>query len=109
MFLYSLPVSLSLVFGLNREVRGNEPVRSRLMLALAGSVLLAWGVCFLSGMHLPRYAFVTLPLLCPLAGAVAAWVTKDAVGAWVPKDAGRANRAFSPSPGSPGEGWGEGS
>jgi hypothetical protein len=33
---------------------------------------LAWSICFVSGMHNPRYAFVTLPLLCPLAGAIAA-------------------------------------
>lgn len=71
LFLYSLPVSIALPLSMFREVRGEDARRSRLMTALAASVLLAWTVCFISGMHLPRYAYVTLPLLCPLAGAVA--------------------------------------
>jgi hypothetical protein len=40
--------------------------------ALAATVLVAWGLCFASGMHRPRYAYVTLPPLCALAGGVAA-------------------------------------
>lgn len=71
MFLFSLPVSLALPLALRREVRGEGTTQSRMMAALAGSVLMAWGVNFISGMHVPRYAFVTLPLLCPIAGGVA--------------------------------------
>jgi 4-amino-4-deoxy-L-arabinose transferase-like glycosyltransferase len=74
MFLYAMPVSISLVLAAIPEVRGSDPRRSRLIVALAMTVLLAWAVCFISGMHLPRYGYVTLPLLCALAGGVAAAV-----------------------------------
>jgi hypothetical protein len=71
LFLYALPVSIALPLTMLRGIRGDDAGRARLMIALAASVLLAWAICFISGMHLPRYAYVTLPLLCPLAGAVA--------------------------------------
>ena len=74
LFLYTLPISLGLPLSMLREVRGNDARRDRLMAALAATVFLAWGVCFISGMHLPRYAYVTLPILCVLAGAVSAYV-----------------------------------
>jgi 4-amino-4-deoxy-L-arabinose transferase-like glycosyltransferase len=73
MFAYALPVSLALPLSFLREVRDGHGREGRArMQALALTILLAWAVCFVSGMHLPRYAYVTLPLLCPLAGAVAA-------------------------------------
>jgi 4-amino-4-deoxy-L-arabinose transferase-like glycosyltransferase len=78
MFLYALPISVALPLSFVRDVRdgqGDAVKRSR-MIALAATVLLAWLVCFISGMHLPRYAYVTLPLLCPLAGAVGNAVPK---------------------------------
>ena len=72
MFTYALPVSAALPLSFLREVRAAlEPARRSRMIALASTILLAWLVCFVSGMHLPRYAYVTLPLMCPLAGAVA--------------------------------------
>jgi 4-amino-4-deoxy-L-arabinose transferase-like glycosyltransferase len=77
MFVYALPVSLALPLSFLREVRDSQDAtrRSR-MQALAATVLFAWAVCFVTGMHLPRYAYVTLPLLCPLAGAVASSVPR---------------------------------
>jgi 4-amino-4-deoxy-L-arabinose transferase-like glycosyltransferase len=73
MFVYALPISLALPLSFMREVRdAHDGERRARMQALGATILLAWAVCFVSGMHLPRYAYVTLPLLCPLAGAVAA-------------------------------------
>jgi len=75
MFAYALPVSLALPLSFLRAVRdAAEPVKRSRMAALAWTILLAWLVCFVSGMHLPRYAYVTLPLMCPLAGAVATFI-----------------------------------
>jgi len=71
LFVYSLPVSAALPMAFFPDLRGPCPRRGRLMITLSASVLLAWGLCFLSGMHLPRYAFVTLPPMCLLAGAMA--------------------------------------
>jgi 4-amino-4-deoxy-L-arabinose transferase-like glycosyltransferase len=71
LFLYSMPVSISLLFAMLPEVRSPDAKRSRLIIALAMSVLISWGICFISGMHTPRYGYVTLPLLCALAGGVA--------------------------------------
>jgi 4-amino-4-deoxy-L-arabinose transferase-like glycosyltransferase len=77
MFLYALPVSVALAVWMGRRFRAALPAPHRaLMAALAASVLISWLICLLSGMHTPRYAFVTLPLLCPLAGAIAANVTR---------------------------------
>jgi 4-amino-4-deoxy-L-arabinose transferase-like glycosyltransferase len=82
MFLYALPISAALPLSFLREVRDGQEdsIKRSRMIALASTVLLAWLVCFISGMHLPRYAYVTLPLLCPLAGAVANSVPKLSVG-----------------------------
>ena len=77
MLVYALPVSVALPLSFLREVRdAQDGERQSRMLALSSTILLAWAVCFVSGMHLPRYAYVTLPLLCPLAGAVAASTPK---------------------------------
>jgi 4-amino-4-deoxy-L-arabinose transferase-like glycosyltransferase len=69
--LYTLPVSLALPLAFSRELKPADPKAARIRRALAASILLSWLVDFLSGMHLPRYGFVTLPLICPLAGALA--------------------------------------
>jgi hypothetical protein len=71
LFAYALPASLGLLFTFSREIRGDGE-RSRRMLAVAGTVICSWIICFVSGMHLPRYGYITLPLMCPLAGAVLA-------------------------------------
>ncbi len=70
---YALPASLGLIFTFNKSIR-SDAVRSRRMLAVAWTVICSWIICFISGMHLPRYGYITLPLMCPLAGAVLAQV-----------------------------------
>jgi 4-amino-4-deoxy-L-arabinose transferase-like glycosyltransferase len=80
MFVYSMPVSLSLPLAFSRHLRPADQTAARTRHALAASVLIAWGICLVSGMHLPRYAFVTLPLLCPLAGALAHVATQVSPG-----------------------------
>ena len=105
LFAFTLPVSLALPwamfrgvtrekyrgFGcfreafqnLTRGIPGEDARQSRLIGGLSASVLLAWLICFISGMHLPRYAYVTLPLLCPLAGALASRVPRmDRKAVW---------------------------
>jgi 4-amino-4-deoxy-L-arabinose transferase-like glycosyltransferase len=73
MFVYALPVSVALPFSFIKDVRQTyDADRQSRVSALAWTILLSWAVCFVSGMHLPRYAFVTLPLMCPLAGVIGA-------------------------------------
>ena len=74
LFLYTLPISIAMPLSMSQDVRGGDGGRPRLINALVMTILLAWGVCFISGMHLPRYAYVTLPIFAVLAGAVAAQV-----------------------------------
>ena len=71
LFLYTLPISIAMPLSLMPDVQRGDGKRSRLIKALVATILLAWGVCFISGMHLPRYAYVTLPIFSVLAGAVA--------------------------------------
>jgi 4-amino-4-deoxy-L-arabinose transferase-like glycosyltransferase len=72
MFVYALPVSIALPMSFLPEIRAAQDATARSrMMALSWTILLSWAACFVSGMHLPRYAYVTLPLLCPIAGAVA--------------------------------------
>lgn len=71
-FLYSFPLTLSLVFWRSKRVRDAVPARQRNIAGLiAGGVLISWIICFVSGMSNPRYAYVTLSILCPLGGVVA--------------------------------------
>jgi hypothetical protein len=74
LFLAALPVSVPLV--LYRRLRGLAPTppQRRIADALAASVVLSWLVLVVTGTVNPRYGYVTLPLLCPLAGAVVAWM-----------------------------------
>lgn len=69
---YALPVSLSLPMVFVAPIKHSiaAPGR-RIAMAIVAAVLVSWGVCFASGMVNVRYAYPTLPLLCPLAGAVA--------------------------------------
>ncbi len=72
LFLFSLPASLALPLALDQEIRQiwNRQSR-RIATALTASVVLGWAICALSALDNPRYGYVTLPLLCPVAGAVA--------------------------------------
>ncbi|HEY2587839.1 MAG TPA: glycosyltransferase family 39 protein [Tepidisphaeraceae bacterium] len=81
-FAFALPVSLAmpLVFlpGIKSAIRESDREtgvpRSRIVTALAASILISWGVCLLTGMINPRYGYVTIAPLALLAGAVAAGV-----------------------------------
>jgi len=73
LLLYSVPVSLALLLWFSsRAIRDamDRPRRDRLA-AIAAAVPVAWVICLLSGMVNPRYGYPSLPLLCPLAGAIA--------------------------------------
>jgi len=71
LFAFALPTSIGLVLAFHPLVLKvpDDPVR-RVVRALAWSVLVGWGVCFVSGMVNPRYGYVTLPLLAALSGGV---------------------------------------
>jgi 4-amino-4-deoxy-L-arabinose transferase-like glycosyltransferase len=85
LFLFTLPISIVLLMlpitgtpfiaggpspGLPADRR--ETDSRRIANALAGSVLLSWLVALITGTENPRWVYTTLPLLCPLAGAVVA-------------------------------------
>ena len=75
LFAYALPVSLSLPFALHPSVWNStdDAFRTRVR-ALVGTLAVGSLTAVLTGMINPRYAYVLLPMLCPLAGAVAvAW------------------------------------
>ncbi len=83
LLVYAMPVSFFLPMALygplwrgDGEVHGrsgNWSVRDRQVLrALLGTLLIACGVTMLCGLWFPRYSYLWLPLICPVAGAVAA-------------------------------------
>jgi hypothetical protein len=79
---YALPVSAALPLALHPDT-GNvigEQGR-RIVRALAGAVIVALVVGLLARIVNPRYMYIMLPLLCPLAGAVgAAWAARGSEG-----------------------------
>jgi 4-amino-4-deoxy-L-arabinose transferase-like glycosyltransferase len=89
LFAFALPVSvaLPLVFvrgfrtAIHDSSRGGSANRLELTDALAGSMLVSWVACVMSGMFNPRYGYVTLAPLCLLAGALAASVPYQAKSA----------------------------
>ncbi|MGD0464152.1 MAG: hypothetical protein ABSB74_16845 [Tepidisphaeraceae bacterium] len=83
LLVYAMPVSFFLPMALHGplwrgdgEARGRSgswSVRDRQVLrALLGSMLIACGVTMVCGMWFPRYSYMWLPLICPVAGAAAA-------------------------------------
>jgi 4-amino-4-deoxy-L-arabinose transferase-like glycosyltransferase len=69
---FGLPVTIALGCWFNPAVRdAMEPNRRRIAGALAASALIGLAVCLATGTDNPRYEYVMLPPLCPLAGAVA--------------------------------------
>ncbi|MDB5354830.1 MAG: family glycosyltransferase,4-amino-4-deoxy-L-arabinose transferase [Phycisphaerales bacterium] len=71
LLLYGLPITISLASSFNSQVLdAMESGRRRIAIALAASVLIALAVCIVTGTDNPRYEYVVLPPLCPLAGAV---------------------------------------
>ena len=80
-FAFTLPISIALILvfipGYREAIRDSSDEeqipRLRLVDALAWSVLIAWGICFMTMVN-PRYAYVTVPPLALLAGALVASV-----------------------------------
>ncbi|MDP9172515.1 MAG: glycosyltransferase family 39 protein [Planctomycetota bacterium] len=82
LFLYALPVSLCLPLALNPAVwnESNDPeiarkwndADRRLLRGLVGTIVVALVLTMLPGLVHPRYSYVWLPMICPVAGAIAA-------------------------------------
>lgn len=69
---YALPVSVALPVAMVHAPRSSNARPSRAIIyALAMPILISFAFGMVTGMHLPRYQFIVLPLLCPLAGASA--------------------------------------
>jgi 4-amino-4-deoxy-L-arabinose transferase-like glycosyltransferase len=105
LFLFTLPISLSLLMLPVTEAAliagGGSPGPSggsaagckhaadvrRMANALAGATLLSWLVALITATENPRWVYTTLPLLCPLAGAVVAGAIRlpneERKGVWV--------------------------
>ena len=70
--LYALPVSGASLAMLSRRVRNwLDDAAHRRVMAVLLSIAIAWAVQLCVGLHNPRYAFPTLPLLALPAGALA--------------------------------------
>ncbi len=73
LFVYSLPMSLAIPFCLQGPIwRDPDETRRRATRSIIGTLMVGSIVAILSGMINPRYAYVMLPLICLLAGAVSA-------------------------------------
>lgn len=68
---YGMPISGLLVLPvIPRFVRSFDSDKQYLIRGLFGCVVVTFVIQFLSSMSNPRYAFLNLPILCPLAGAL---------------------------------------
>jgi 4-amino-4-deoxy-L-arabinose transferase-like glycosyltransferase len=72
---YGMPVGALLAVPMIPGIlKSFDPDKQRLLRAIGGTVVVAFVIQMCTGMINPRYAFLNLPLLCPLAGAlVFAW------------------------------------
>ena len=68
---YALPLSFVLPFAFHSSLRKGGDSSGPIVRSLTASFFSALLVGILAGLHNPRYGYVVLPLLCPLAGAVA--------------------------------------
>jgi 4-amino-4-deoxy-L-arabinose transferase-like glycosyltransferase len=74
---YALPFSGALAVATIHAPRDEEPFDAlrtgrpsrRIIFAIVWTILISWLIGMVTGMRLPRYQFITLPLLGPLAGA----------------------------------------
>ena len=72
LLVYGLPLSFVLPFAFHSALRLNGADSSGpIVRSLTASFFSALLVGILAGLHNPRYGYLVLPLLCPLAGAVA--------------------------------------
>jgi 4-amino-4-deoxy-L-arabinose transferase-like glycosyltransferase len=68
---YGLPISGLLAVPFIRTFRQSfDADKQQLFRALLGCVLVAFAIQIFSGLDNPRYAYLVLPILCPLAGAL---------------------------------------
>jgi 4-amino-4-deoxy-L-arabinose transferase-like glycosyltransferase len=68
---YGMPISALLVLPfMRRFTNAFDTQKRRLIRGIAGCVLGAFLIQMFTGMNNPRYAFLDLPVLCPLAGAL---------------------------------------
>jgi 4-amino-4-deoxy-L-arabinose transferase-like glycosyltransferase len=72
LLMYAMPVSLFVPMALRRPLWSGSGETQRLVRALVGTVTVACGLTMVCGMWNPRYSYTWLPLICPVAGAVAA-------------------------------------
>jgi 4-amino-4-deoxy-L-arabinose transferase-like glycosyltransferase len=79
---YSMPLTIAIVFALRSEIWNGGDARRRWYLrALIGTLAMSLAICFLSGMSNPRYAYVIVPPLALVAGALADRAARGEVGA----------------------------
>ncbi|HWE01086.1 MAG TPA: glycosyltransferase family 39 protein [Tepidisphaeraceae bacterium] len=77
LFAYAFPMSLAMPLAFDADVRAQFQDESRrIIFALIAAVLIAWAIYVATGNSNPRYAYPTLILFCPLAGAVATAAVK---------------------------------
>ncbi|HZK80822.1 MAG TPA: glycosyltransferase family 39 protein, partial [Humisphaera sp.] len=77
LFAFALPMSLAMPLAFDGDIRASLDARSRnLVTTLVAAVLIGWAIYIVTGNPNPRYAYPTLMLLCPLAGAIAVAATK---------------------------------
>jgi hypothetical protein len=73
LFVYALPISVAIPICLVGPIWSDpDDIRRRAVRSVVGALLVGSIVAILSGMVNPRYGYVMLPLVCLLAGAVAA-------------------------------------
>lgn len=79
---FCLPVSAVVPFVLRSEIwYGGDARRRWYLRALVGTLAMSLAICFLSGMSNVRYAYVIVPPLALVAGALADRVARGEIGA----------------------------
>ena len=73
LFAFALPMSLAMPLAFDGDILRviGRQIASNLVTTLVAAVLIGWAIYIVTGNPNPRYAYPTLMLLCPLAGAIA--------------------------------------
>jgi 4-amino-4-deoxy-L-arabinose transferase-like glycosyltransferase len=76
LLLYALPITVAIPFALSKATLADvDPEGSVRIRALVWTIIVALAIGVLARTHNPRYAYVVLPLVAPLAGVVGqAWL-----------------------------------
>jgi 4-amino-4-deoxy-L-arabinose transferase-like glycosyltransferase len=70
-FAFALPISLAMPLAFDSGIRARLDEKSRrIVTALTAAVPIGWAIYIATGNPNPRYAYPTLILLCPMAGAI---------------------------------------